>query len=170
MTKYYSSSSYFIFEAIFASIILCLIGYGLFSATTSIFLKTTTICFTLLILVSIALYLRNIVFSIFFEETEIIIDFHLKKQKTRIQYSDLVEIKYISVQKAPDMNRIYFKTNKSRKSKKFQAVSINDEFVEFYNWLKTKNPKIKVSLTPPDHYLNELLFGPKYRKFIKKTL
>lgn len=170
MTKYHSSSSYFIFEAIFASIILSLIGYSLFSATVSIFLKTITICLTLLILVSIALYLRNIVFSIFFKETEIMIDYHLKNQKTRLDYSDLVEIKYISVQKAPDMNRIYFKTINGSNSKKFQAVAMNDEFVEFYKWLKTKNPKIKVLVTPPDHYLNEKLFGPKYRKYIKETL
>ncbi|MEY8780391.1 hypothetical protein AB9K32_08180 [Allomuricauda sp. XS_ASV26] len=170
MTKYHSSSSYFIFEAIFASIILSLIGYTLFSATASIFLKTITICITLFILALIGLYLRNIVFSIFFEEAEIIIDYHLKKQKTRLKYPDLVEIKYISVQKSPDMNRIYFKTMNGIKSKKFQAITMNDEFVEFYSWLKTKNPKIKISVTPPDHYLNEKIFGPKYRKHIKETL
>lgn len=170
MIKYHSSSSYFIFEAIFASIVLSSIGYALYSATTSVFLKTTAICSILLILVSIALYLRNIVFSIFFKEAEIIIDHHLKNKKIRLNYSDLVEIQYISVQKSPGMNRIYFKTMNGIKSKKFQAVATNDEFVEFYKWLKSKNPKIKVSVTPPDHYLNEKLFGPKYRKYIKETL
>jgi len=98
------------------------------------------------------------------------IDYHLKNQKTKLNYSDLVEIKYISVQKAPDMNRIYFKTKYGKKSKKFQTIAFDDEFVVFYNWLKSKNPEIEVSVIPSDNYLNEKLFGPKYRKHIKETL
>ena len=82
----------------------------------------------------------------------------------------MVGIKYISVQKSPDMNRIYFKTRNGKKSKKFQAVAFDDEFIEFIDWLKSKNPKIEVSVIPSDHYLNEKMFGPKYKKYIKKTL
>jgi len=170
MNKYRSSSSYFIFEAIFASTAIMAIGYAIFSKTESIFIKTMTTGFSLLILFLIVLYLRNIVFDISFNKSEIVVNYHLKKKKTIFGYSDLIGIKYIGAYKAPAMNRIQYKTKNGVKSLKFQTIAFDDQFVEFYKWLKSKNPKIKVSVIPSDHYLNEKLFGPKYRKYVKETL
>jgi hypothetical protein len=170
MHKYHSSSSYFIFEAIFASIACMGIGYTIFSTSESTFIKTITVGFSLLAIVLIVLYIRNIVFDIFFNENEILIEYHLKNQKIRLNHSDLIGIEYISAHKQPAMNRIKFKTESGLKSIKFQTVAFDDQFVEFFNWLKSKNPKIKISVFPSDHCLNEKLFGPKYRKYVKETL
>lgn len=170
MNKYHSSSSYFVFEAIFAILICLGIGYTFFSANESAFIKTIAVAFTLLTISLIILYLRNIVFDIFYNENDVLIDYHLKKKKTTIDYSDLISIKYIGAHRNPAMNRIEYKTKNGVKTKKFQTVAFDDQFVEFVHWLKSKNPKIKISVIPSDHYLNEKLFGPKYRKYVKETL
>ncbi|WP_431162791.1 hypothetical protein [Flagellimonas beolgyonensis] len=170
MNKYYSSSSYFVYEAIFGILFCMLIGVVLFTSYESAFIKTSAVLFSILAVVLIVMYLRIIVFDIFFNEEDIFIEYHLKNKKAHLSYSDLTEIKYISAHKAPAMNRVKFKTKEGIESKKFLSIALDDEFVEFINWLKSKNPKIKVSVTPSDHYLNEKLFAPKYRKYVKETL
>ncbi|MCB0372944.1 MAG: hypothetical protein KDD31_08050 [Muricauda sp.] len=170
MNKYYSSSSYFVFEAIFAILICMVIGYAFFSVNESAFIKTTAVVFSFLAITLIIMYLRNIVFDIFYNENDVLIDYHLKKKKTTIDYSDLIGIKYIGAHKNPAMNRIKYKTKTGIKTKKFQTVAFDDQFVEFVHWIKSKNPKIKISVIPSDHCLNEKLFGPKYRKYVKETL
>ena len=68
------------------------------------------------------------------------------------------------------MNMMKFNYEGNRKSIRFRTVANGAGYIDFVKWIKSKNDKIKVSVYPPDDYMNHRLqeeYGFNYRKVPK---
>ena len=173
MTKYSSSSSYSIYEAVIAS--LMFLGIGIVIANTSeiIWTKVISILISIGIVILIILYQRKRTFDIKFLENEIIIEYPFLKKTSQVPYVDLLQIEFISAYRTPNRNRIKFKIGNKIESLRFLTVAQSDQYIEFIKWLKSKNDKLELKVFPSDHIMNHKIqevYGFKYRKILKKTL
>ncbi|WP_417873806.1 hypothetical protein [Xanthomarina gelatinilytica] len=173
MTKYSSSSSYSIYEAVIASLMFLGIGIVIANSSEIIWTKVISILISIGIVILIILYQRKRTFDIKFLENEIIIEYPFLKKTSQVPYVDLLQIEFISAYRTPNRNRIKFKIENKIESLRFLTVAQSDQYIEFIKWLKSKNDKLELKVFPSDHIMNHKIqevYGFKYRKILKKTL
>ncbi|MCH4552381.1 hypothetical protein [Aestuariibaculum lutulentum] len=173
MKKYISSSSKFISEAATACIMILLIGYFLFRGLDLMFLKVISLSVVVLMIVWVVIYSRKKAFNIYFEQEEICIKYTFIDREIKVQYNDLIEVKYISGYRVPTKNSIKFIKGSKLQAVKFDTVGDDECYLSFVKYLKSKNKNIELKVIPSDHILNyklQEIYGFKYRKFVKETL
>lgn len=107
-------------------------------------------------------------FDIYFKEDEIEIKYVYGNKSKNIKYQDLNNFTFIDTAK----NSSNSFTAKDEKFI-FNRVVGNDQFISFYQFLKSKNENINIEIYPASshlEYLRQQEFGIKYRKFLKETL
>ncbi|WP_139856743.1 hypothetical protein [Aequorivita sinensis] len=173
MTKYSSSSSYSIYEAVIASLMFLGIGIVISNSSEIIWIKIISILISIGIVIFIILYQRKRTFDIKFLENEIKIEYPFLKKTSQVPYVDLLQIEFISAYRSPNRNRIKFKIGNKIESLRFLTIAQSDQYIEFIKWLKSKNDKLELKVFPSDHIMNHKIqevYGFKYRKMLKKTL
>jgi hypothetical protein len=173
MTKYSSSSSYSIYEAVIASLMFLGIGIVISNSSEIIWIKIISILISIGIVIFIILYQRKRTFNIKFLENEIKIEYPFLKKTSQVPYVDLLQIEFISAYRSPNRNRIKFKIGNKIESLRFLTIAQSDQYIEFIKWLKSKNDKLELKVFPSDHIMNHKIqevYGFKYRKILKKTL
>lgn len=107
-------------------------------------------------------------FDIFFNEDEIEIKYVLGKKVRIIRYQDVLTYTFIETSKNTNNS---FELNNEKFV--FNRVVNREQFIEFYNFLKSKNKKIDIKIWPLSsdlEFLRQKEFGCNYRKFIKEAL
>jgi len=130
----------------------------------SLKISTTLIIFIFFILG--IRWIKNKAFHCSFFEDHLSIKYDFQPKEFTVKYTNISEIRYYSVHKGTDSNRIYF-TSSPLKKIRIETVAHGDDFVEFIKWIKSKNENIEVAVYPSDHILNHKLqevYGFKYRK------
>ncbi len=113
-------------------------------------------------------WIKNEMFDIYFKENEIEIKYVYGKKIQIINYQDLIKYTFIETSKS---------SNNSFKTKDFHfvfnRVVSNNQFIEFYKFLKSKNENLEIEIFPLSsnlEYLRQQEFGLSYRKILKETL
>ncbi|WP_299534151.1 hypothetical protein [Ulvibacterium sp.] len=170
MYKYRSSSRFKIFDTVVATLMFIGIGYAVIATTNNIAAQISVAMVVLFISLWIAHRSRNRIFDVEFKEQFIVVDHVFKPDNARILYENIIELQFISVNKSPTFNKMIFNYGEKQETIRFKTIARGDEFIDFVKWLKSKNDKIKVSVYPPDHYMNHRLqkeYGFNYRKVPK---
>lgn len=113
-------------------------------------------------------WINKEMFDIYFEENQIEIKYVFGNKIQIINYEDILEYSFIDTSRC---------TNNSLKTKNhhfiFNRVVNNNQFIEFYKFLKSKNENIDIKIFPLSsdlEYLRQKEFGLKYRKLLTETL
>ncbi|UOY06532.1 hypothetical protein L0P88_21735 [Muricauda sp. SCSIO 64092] len=170
MRKYHSSSRFYITDSVIS--VVMIIGFGFIGATATenIAAQISVVMVTTLISLWFVIRTRDRVIDVEFKEQFMVVNHIFKSTKARIQYEDIVALEFISVHRRPTINKIKFHFMGKIESIRFRTVAYGPEFIDFVKWLKSKNDNIKVSVHPPDDYMNHRLqeeYGFNYRKVPK---
>ncbi len=131
------------------SIILTSINISLFAIVLSISICVLTIYFTIK-------YYRDKVFDLIFSDTEIIIQFRHKPNRTVYSYVDIESIEYRSGG-GHSINIFTFRKDNSLFKYKTNAIESGDEYVDFIKFVKTLNSNFKTFIWPKSNSLHEKL-------------
>ena len=170
MDKYRSSSRFYISDSIMGGLMLIGIGYLGVSTTDNIAAEISVVMVTFFVSLWIVRHTREVVIDVIFQEQFIIVYHIFKESRARIHFEDIVELQYIHASKSPTINKMKFNYEGKLNSIRFRTVAYGAEFIDFVKWIKSKNDKIKVSVFPPDDYMNHRLqeeYGFNYRKVPK---
>lgn len=129
MTTYSSSSSYSIYEAVFASVMFLGIGILFANSLELIWMKIISILISIGIVFLIIKYQRKRTFDIKFSEEEIIIKYMFLRKTVKVPYKDLLQIEFISAHRTPTRNRIKFNYGNKIKSLRFLTVAYSDQYI-----------------------------------------
>ena len=153
-------------EGFLACLIVITIGIGIFTAIENLLYQILVISISIIVVGLIIYYVRIKTFSIRFEDKQVIVEYPFTGKIKNINYSDIVELQYISAYKTATANEIKFKEAERNLSLKFLSIEY-ESYIEFVKWIKSKNDKIQLTVFPSDNYMNHKLqeiYGFKYRK------
>lgn len=172
MEKYKSYSSGLLGNLFGIILAVFFINYIIFQNTTNKFIITVSVLFGLLAIIIYLLFIRKNTCSIEFKETNVFVYYKYLKKKKTIDYINIYELKYIDLNNsglyASTTNRIGLKYFDNQNKSEIIFESINDKnYLNFVKWIKSKNKKIKFSVSSSDSIMNDKLqekFGWNYRK------
>ena len=115
-----------------------------------------------LFLIYIIKLLKELVF-IEFNEEHIILTYSITKTTIIMPYSKIIKWDCIDGQRGSHYNIIHFKSDNFLGTNKIRIDRIvdSDKFISFVKWLKSKNEKIELTITPSD---SKLLYA-YYKEF-----
>lgn len=164
MTKYKANSYYLILRILYLIPILIFIGFFILQENTPKKTIYGGIFIGALILLLIIRLLRKLL-VVRFSEEEMRVTYLISRKVRNIPYSDVISLVCIDGRRGHHVVVLEFKYDEFKPSKKIKMDRFvdADKFVPFLKWLRAKNNRIGLKITPSDSKLI-----PEFNKTFKK--
>ena len=159
MNKYNANSYSLIFRVIIMVVVISVISYLIIKFDTP-FNTLIIALFTILALLFFAIRILFKMYFVEFNEDNIVVTYLISKNIKLIQYHNLVGFHCIDGQGSFLLNIFKYKNDNLSTSKiKVDRFISNEEFLTFTKWLKSKNNRIKIKVTPQGSKLSNIYYS-----------
>jgi len=148
-------------------IVLIISLVGTWSSSLNFQLQLILTIIVIVLILTLVIVFRKTSFQCSFYDNHLLVKYNYLNKQFKIDYFDLLEIRYYAIHKGQSTNRIYFNSDKKKNYFKINSVKNGDEFIQFVKWIKSKNEKIEINIMPSDNLLNHKIqeeYGFKYRE------
>lgn len=166
MAKYRSTSNHLVWNTVLGCLLILPIGISTSYILEETFFKILAALISLIIIGLLINDMRVNTFSVLFKNEGLYVEYRFIPKSLYILYTDIFELKYISVINSPSLNKIQFKDGEKKRVLNFKSIEY-DKYISFVKWIKSKNENIKLTVEPSDNYMNHRLqevYGFPYRK------